>query len=150
MITLDNLRPHAKNPTIANFFSQLGLVEELGRGTRALYEYVPKISGGRMPVIEEMDEFKVVIPYVENMDIMGGEPQNEPQNETNGPQNEPQNLSKNERQKKVLELIESDETISKGDLCVKFGVHLNTIKRDLKALGLVWEGSSKTGHWVRK
>lgn len=150
LITLDNLRPHAKNPAIANFFSQLGLVEELGRGTRALYEYVPKISGGRMPVIEEMDEFKVVIPYVENMDKMGGEPQNEPQNETNGPQNEPQNLSKNERQKKVLELIESDETISKGDLCVKFGVHLNTIKRDLKALGLVWEGSSKTGHWVRK
>ena len=63
-ITLGNLRPHAKNPTIANFFAQLGIVEELGNGTRTMFKYVPFISGGQEPLLEEQDEFKVCIPYV--------------------------------------------------------------------------------------
>ena len=63
-ITLGNLRPHAKNPTIANFFAQLGIVEELGNGTRTMFKYVPLISGGQEPLLEEQDEFKVCIPYV--------------------------------------------------------------------------------------
>lgn len=63
-ITLGNLRPHAKNPTIANFFAQLGIVEELGNGTRTMFKYVPLISGGQDPLLEEQDEFRVCIPYV--------------------------------------------------------------------------------------
>lgn len=34
--------------------------------TRALFEYVPRVSGGQMPVIKEKDELKVVIPYLED------------------------------------------------------------------------------------
>lgn len=30
------------------------------------FEYVPRVSGGQMPVIEEKDELKVVIPYLED------------------------------------------------------------------------------------
>lgn len=56
-ITLGNLRPHAKNPVIANFFAQLGIVEELGNGTRTMFKYVPLISGGKDPVLDEYDEF---------------------------------------------------------------------------------------------
>ena len=141
LITLDNLRPHAKNPAIANFFVQLGIVEELGRGTRALYEYVPRISGGQMPVIEEKDEFRVVIPYVAESDARMDEPQSEPQNE---PQNGPQN----DRQRRMMELISNDSRISKEELCRRLDVKISTIKRELKALGIVWEGPSKTGHWV--
>ena len=63
-ITLENLRPHAKNPTIANFFTQLGIVEELGNGTRTMFKYVPMISGGSDPIIKEEDEFSVNIPYL--------------------------------------------------------------------------------------
>ena len=66
-ITLGNLRPHAKNPTIANFFAQLGIVEELGNGTRTMFKYVPMISGGKEPVLDEEDEFRVCIPYVEEV-----------------------------------------------------------------------------------
>ena len=63
-ITIENLRPHAKNPTIANFFAQLGIVEELGNGTRTMFRYVPLISGGDDPIIKEEDEFTVSIPFV--------------------------------------------------------------------------------------
>ena len=66
-ITLENLRPHAKNPTIANFFTQLGIVEELGNGTRTMFKYVPMISGGSDPIIKEEDEFSVNIPYLSQM-----------------------------------------------------------------------------------
>ena len=52
------------NPTIANFFTQLGIVEELGNGTRTMFKYVPMISGGSDPIIKEEDEFSVNIPYL--------------------------------------------------------------------------------------
>lgn len=155
LITLDNLRPHAKNPAIANFFAQLGIVEELGRGTRALFEYVPKISGGQLPVIEEKDEFRVVIPYQELADGSQNGSQNGPQN---GPQSSEDDTQKvtptddaiNERQALLLELIAANNRISKDLMCKEFGVKMSTIKRDLKTLGIKWEGPSRTGHWVRE
>ncbi|WP_407444537.1 ATP-binding protein [Fibrobacter sp.] len=55
-INLSNLHPHAKNPTIANFFTQLGIVEELGRGIRVMFNYVPLISSGRKPIMDSSDE----------------------------------------------------------------------------------------------
>ena len=61
-IDLTTLRPHRKNPLIANVFSQMGIVEELGSGTRKIFKYTPLISGGKEPMIEEEDVYKVTIP----------------------------------------------------------------------------------------
>ena len=61
-IDLRTLRPHRKNPLIANVFSQMGIVEELGSGTRKIFKYTPLISGGEEPLIEEEDVYKVTIP----------------------------------------------------------------------------------------
>ena len=61
-IDLRTLRPHRKNPLIANVFSQMGIVEELGSGTRKIFKYTPLISGGKEPLIEEEDVYKVTIP----------------------------------------------------------------------------------------
>lgn len=62
-IDLNNLHPHAKNPAIANFFTQLGIVEELGRGIRVMFNYVPLISSGRKPIVDEQDEFRMILPF---------------------------------------------------------------------------------------
>ena len=78
-ISLENLKPHPKNPTIANFFKQLGWVEELGSGIRKMYKYCPIYVKDALPVIEEGDVFKLTIRH---------EPLNEP---SNGPLNEPLN-----------------------------------------------------------
>ena len=67
----------------------------------------------------------------------------------NKPQNEPQNEPQRVRRTKLLELIDGDNSISKETLCKKLDVQISTVKRDLKALGIVWEGPSKTGHWVK-
>lgn len=58
-INLENLKPHPKNPTIANVFKQIGWVEELGSRVRKRYKYCPIYVNGALPVIEEGDVFKI-------------------------------------------------------------------------------------------
>ena len=59
----ENLKPHPKNPTIANFFKQLGWVEELGSGVRKMFKYCPIYVKNALPVIEEGDIFKLNVRY---------------------------------------------------------------------------------------
>ena len=99
-ITLENLRPHAKNPTIANFFTQLGIVEELGNGTRTMFKYVPMISGGSDPIIKEEDEFSVNIPYLSQ------ETDNKPTTNRQQTDNKP---TTNHPQRIVLSLLQEGE-----------------------------------------
>ena len=60
-ITPENLDPTPKNPVIANFFTQIGLAEELGSGTRNLYAY-SRLYTGREPVLEDGDFFTSSVP----------------------------------------------------------------------------------------
>lgn len=62
-ITPENLKPHPKNPVIANVFSQTGLVEELGSGTRKIFKYVPLYAKGKEATIEDADVFRMTIPH---------------------------------------------------------------------------------------
>ena len=55
-----NLMPVPKNPVIANFFLQVGLCEQLGSGTRNLYEYAPMLFGSR-PMLEEGQVFRAFV-----------------------------------------------------------------------------------------
>ena len=134
--------PHAKNPAIANFFAQLGIVEELGRGTRALYEYVPKISGGRMPVIEEMDEFKVVIPYQE---------EESSETTTEISKEKGKEKSKEKSKEKVLALIKDNNQITTRQLMSECQLSENAIYkiiRQLRESGYIErEGGRKEGSW---
>ena len=60
---LQTLKPHRKNPIIANVFSQMGIVEELGSGTKKMFKYTPLFSDGKEPMIEEQDVYRITIPY---------------------------------------------------------------------------------------
>ena len=44
-ITPDNFEPNPKNPSIASFFRNIGLADELGSGVRNLYYYGRRYSG---------------------------------------------------------------------------------------------------------
>ncbi|MDD6002621.1 MAG: putative DNA binding domain-containing protein [Bacteroidales bacterium] len=59
-----NMKPHRKNPTIAKVFSQMGIVEELGSGTRKMFKYTPLYADGKEPIIEEQDVYRIEIPYI--------------------------------------------------------------------------------------
>lgn len=55
------LCPFPKNPTIARFFKEIGLVDELGSGIRNTYKY-SKIYSGAEPIFTEGDVFRTIIP----------------------------------------------------------------------------------------
>jgi ATP-dependent DNA helicase RecG len=62
-ITPENVIPHPKNPVIANFFRQIGWVEDLGSGIRNMYKYCPIYVPGAQPVMEEDDVFRLTVRY---------------------------------------------------------------------------------------
>lgn len=41
----------------------MGIVEELGSGTKKMFRYTPFFSSGKEPQIEEQDVYKITIPY---------------------------------------------------------------------------------------
>ena len=63
-INLQTMRPYRKNPKIANVFSQMGIVEELGSGMRKMFKYTPLYANGKEPIIEEQNVYRIEIPYV--------------------------------------------------------------------------------------
>lgn len=75
-------------------------------------------------------------------------PKNEPQNEKDEPQNggtevhEPQ-----DGPQKLLDAVRMNPKITKAVLSEMLGVSPSTLKRWLKANGIVWVGHSKNGHW---
>lgn len=50
----------------------MGIVEELGSGTRKIFKYTPLMSEGKLPQIEEEDVYKVTIP-IEALASDGGQ-----------------------------------------------------------------------------
>ena len=128
-ISLENLKPHPKNPTIANFFKQLGWVEELGSGIRKMYKYCPIYVKDALPVIEEGDVFKLTIRH---------EPDNGPINDTI-----------NDTQSLILNLIKERQGIDRKEISIEIKKTLATVSRyiaSLKARNLIeYRGSRKTG-----
>ncbi|MCK5685806.1 putative DNA binding domain-containing protein [bacterium] len=62
-ITLENLRPFSKNPTICKFMIQLGRFDELGSGVRNINKYLPLYANDAKPVFKEtIHGFKLTIP----------------------------------------------------------------------------------------
>ena len=60
-ITLKDFSPMPKNPSIANVFTQIGLAEELGSGTRNLFRYSKAFMGGD-PSLVDGSTFYAKIP----------------------------------------------------------------------------------------
>lgn len=65
-LDLDNFAPYPKNPRIAKFFKEIGLVDELGSGIRNIYLY-NKIYAGADPKFIEGDIFTTIIPLTNEL-----------------------------------------------------------------------------------
>jgi ATP-dependent DNA helicase RecG len=60
IVDLSNLVSHPKNPNIAKFFRQLGLVEELGSGVLKLYRFCKKYTGHDPEIIDD-NVFSIIL-----------------------------------------------------------------------------------------
>ena len=149
-IELDNLKPHPKNPVIANFFKQLGWVEELGSGVKKMFKYCPLYVDGSKPLIEDGDVFRITIQHSEDGDVginsmdgglSGG--LNDDNGGLNGGLNEI-----------VLSLINSNRNITVKEISDAANISLRKCERiiaELKEQGIIErQGSKKSGYWVVK
>ena len=147
-IYLYNLKPHPKNPTIANFFKQLGWVEELGSGVRKMYKYCPLYLKDAQPVIEEGDVFKLAIQYNKaNENINGGVNEGVDEGVDEGVN---EGVDEGVKSKDILlEIITKTEGLNVKELASRVGKSNKTIERyirELKAEGLIeFRGIPKTG-----
>jgi len=73
MVKEGDIFPFAKNPSIANVFHILGLIDEIGSGMGKIFKYSP-ILFGAIPIIENEDEFRVKLPIsskgISNLSIL--------------------------------------------------------------------------------
>ena len=131
-VSLTELTPHPKNPTIARFFANMGYVEELGVGRRTLLKYGPAYFDGRDVAIEEDDVFRITIPYKPTILLVGT---------ING--------TINGTIKLVYDAIIENAGASGPKLSELTGVSLRTLKRHVAELVekrmVEYRGSKKTG-----
>ncbi len=141
-VTVDDFTPLSKNPLLANFFVNIGYADSLGSGVRKLYRF-SKIYSGQDPIIEEGDMFRVTIPLLENV----------PVNVTEGvTENVTENVTeKSGLEKKILDLIAQDNSITTEKMAHALSVTRQTVHRKIYALrekGLLKRvGPDKGGHW---
>jgi ATP-dependent DNA helicase RecG len=57
-----NFSPYPKNPLIAKFLKEIGMVDELGSGIRNTFKYCGIYNRGAIPEFIEEDVFRTVIP----------------------------------------------------------------------------------------
>ena len=135
-INLQTLKPHRKNPTIANVFSQMGIVEELGSGTKKIFKYTPLFSGGKEPTIEEQDVYRITIPC-EDLSVETAEFKEKTKEKTT---------------EKILRLIEANPLITTNELAEACGLTSDGVfyqTKKLRKSGVIKrEGGRKEGRWV--
>lgn len=83
------------NYKIANVFSQMGIVEELGSGMRKMFKYTPLYANGKEPVIEVQDVYRIEIPYVPTLQSTDAE-----SGQKSGPESGPETT-----QKRIIKLL---------------------------------------------
>jgi ATP-dependent DNA helicase RecG len=136
LITPDNVIPYPKNPTISNFFRQLGWVEDLGSGVRNMFKYCPIYVHGAMPVMEENDVFKLTIRYeVERAPVVGSSGESDISNED-----------------KIMALIRENPEFTVAEISQNLSIAKRTVERIMSKLVneklIEREGSKKKGRWI--
>ncbi|MCF8374043.1 MAG: putative DNA binding domain-containing protein [Bacteroidales bacterium] len=66
LISPDLFYTHPKNPNILQVFKEIRMADELGSGVRNMYKYTAIYAKGKLPKIEEMEFFKVTVPYFDS------------------------------------------------------------------------------------
>ena len=107
--------PYPKNPTLANFFVNIGYADSLGSGVRNLYKYTKIYSGGE-PDFEEGDVFKLTVPLVNTEKIIV------------------KSKDLTERQAKIINMIKQDKSIIMDFIAAELAVSKKTISREVQEI----------------
>jgi ATP-dependent DNA helicase RecG len=138
-ITPANLKPHPKNPNIADFFRQLDWVEDLGSGVRKMFHYCPLYVKDEhaLPLMEEGDVFRLTIRYEKEGDHL----------------TEKLNTALSiKHAAEILALIRKNPKITAQEIAQNLAVTKRTAERIMANLItkkiIERQGSKKVGEWI--
>ena len=147
-ITPDNLAPESKNPSIAAFFRNIWLADELGSGVRRLYRYVPRYSGMN-PELIDGDIFRIIVPLDDDYSYEVGKDKAQLKGKDCTLSC---TLDCTLTQIAILEFLAENPSATQAEVATIIGKSIRTVKSDMAVLqekGLLSrEGGKKNGSWV--
>ena len=153
-ISVKNFAPFPKNPAIAKFFIQLGLVDELGSGILNVNKYLGAYSPGKKPEFIEGNIFKIIIPLSDNL-LRGDEATlnatlNATVNATvNSALGDQVGIIVKERLTRIVEVVKDIPGLRSKAIANKLNLNEQTIRKDIQKLQeiklIVFKGTPKTG-----
>ena len=149
LITPDNFEPNPKNPTVADFFRNIGMADELGSGVRNLYKYGRRYSG-QDPQLIDGDIFRIVVPLDDSYSFDAETSQkNKAQIKA---QNKAQDCAINCAL--ILDYLRENPTATQKAIAEAIGKSRTTVQNAVKELQdkgfLEREGAKKNGRWIVK
>lgn len=160
-----------QNKFLASAMVELGMVDTIGSGIKRMYGYqrdrrfpMPKfdLDDERVELViygkvTDKEYFNMLCQHPElslveldELTDRGSVIHIESPDEVDVRQNVRQNVRQrlNERQARIVALLTDDRSMSAAHLAEILMVNQKTVYRDLKVLGLHWEGPAKTGQWA--
>lgn len=140
LVRLNNIRNthFSRNPQIAEFLKEYKYVKEFGEGIDRMYQEMSRLGLPDPQYSTVAFMTKVIVKN--NSEFIGS---------LNEPINGPIKLSENEM--KILNILNTDEKISKEMIAKNIGVSLSTVKRCMDSLKdkniIIRIGSNKGGYW---
>ena len=143
---IDDIPSTRRNPILADIFARLGYMERQGSGLskiRTTYENAANYQSGLEPTFQSNRvEFTVKLPNL-NFKASSNEALNEALKEA---------LTDN--QKKLIDMLRSNPTITQKEIMEQTSLSRSTVQRTIKELSEMGRleriGSKKTGSWVVK
>ena len=129
-----------RNRRLGEFLKELDLSEGKSTGIPTIQEELRNNGSPKARFFTDDDRRAVTVEIPIHPDFLKkDEPQNEPQNEL---------------KEQIIRLVNENNHIRRTEMAEKLGCSISTIKRALVDLKeekrLVYEGSSKKGHWIVK
>jgi ATP-dependent DNA helicase RecG len=155
--------PYPKNPTLARFFKEIGLADELGSGVRKITQYAEAYAGSQ-PILSDSDIFKLtwqtnlfedVKPLDENTAAENDEEQksSEKSSEKNekGSEKSSEKTVRNNTRAKILNLLQNDPYASATQLSETLGMTSRAVEKHLSQMReeniIRRVGPDKGGRW---
>jgi ATP-dependent DNA helicase RecG len=146
LISPANFTPFPKNPVIAKFFIQLGLVEELGSGILNVNRFLTDYTPGTKPSFIEGDTFKIIVPIPEDYTTLINESVIEPlfKGASKGI-----SAPTKDRLLHIIKLIITQPGLKIADLIKEIDISERVLRGNIEILikykFIIYKGSKKTG-----
>lgn len=146
-----------RNPVVAEAMKTLGYVNKFGRGINMVQDVLTENGNTSAQfVLDDITTFKVVVRNAEYVPKHEGDDKDVTDNVTDVTDNVTDNThtykDANDRRKRLVDIIRTNENVSIFELAKLVGVSRRTILRDIEILKtegkLQRVGSEKAGHWI--